>query len=118
MIDEARVKYTISITPEDLPVRGNALASGDPAVDKKAEDQIIKRYNDGDYWAWCIVTVVAELEEFYGYDHLGCASYEDEKDFRKNSGYYEDMRKNALDDLKKHIANAQERLKRTEVISE
>jgi len=42
---------------EDIPVRGNALASGDAEADRACEDEILARLEAGDIWAWCTVRV-------------------------------------------------------------
>jgi len=93
------VTFRIEAEEDQIPVRGNAMASGDDDEDKKYEDEIIDRLERGDVWAWAAVTVIAEYEGFKGWDHLGGCSYKDERDFVKNSGYYEDMKSEAYDDL-------------------
>lgn len=86
---------TVEALPEDIPVRGNALASGDDEIDKREEDRIIEdlEWNE---WAWCTAKVTVKYEEFEAYEYLGCCSYESEGDFIENSGYYEDMTRSAL----------------------
>ncbi len=86
------------VHPEDIPVRGNAVASGDDAIDKRVEDEIIARIDDGDPWAWCCVEVRASHDEISSSDYLGGCSYRDEAYFR-TGGYYEDMVKQAVDGL-------------------
>lgn len=100
-----KVKYLIQVDHEDIPVRGS-FASGDDAADKEDEDRIIRRLNRGDVWAWCMVTVTAQVEfdgvVYEGTDHLGGCSYEGEEEFKRD-GYYEDMCASALDDLKRNV---------------
>ena len=98
-----RVTYRIEVDFDDMPVRGNAMASGDAAADKEVEDEILRRLDRGDVWAWASVQVVAECQGFRGTDSLGGCSYKDEEDF-KTGGYYKDMRREALADLKKTLA--------------
>ena len=69
---------------DDCPVRGNALASGDDAYDKKVEDEILERLDNGDVWAWAVVEVRAGYGDLSASDYLGACSYESEKDFRDN----------------------------------
>ncbi len=83
---------------EECSIRGNALDSGDDAVDRECEDSIREDLNSGNEWAWCTVKVVVCWKDFYGSDFLGCCSYDSEEDF-KHGGYYDDMVDNALDDL-------------------
>lgn len=94
------VEFSIKVEPEDLPVRGNALASGNEEEDKKVEDEIIRRLDDGDIWAWGFVTVAARYAGFEGTDGLGGCSYKDEDDFKQDGGYFEDIKWGAYNDLK------------------
>lgn len=98
------VEFTIECLNEDLSIRGNCMASGDDAFDKKCEDEIIDKLESGSRWAWCCVKVTAKYKGFEGVDHLGGCSYKDEEDF-KNGGYFEDMKVQALADLNTNIAN-------------
>src|SRR5687768_1674990 len=91
------VAYTLEIEPEDIPIRGNAMASGDPAVDRKAEDWIRRQLNTGNQWAWCQVKVTASKGEHQGCDYLGACSYKDTKGFLKGC-YWRDMKHEALED--------------------
>lgn len=100
------IEFTIIIHPEDTPVRGNAMASGDDAFDREVEDAIIADLDSGNEWAWCTVEVRASLADdpdVNASDFLGACSFRDESDFR-NSGYFEDMRKEAADLLAQRIA--------------
>lgn len=94
------VLFTVHSYPEDIPVRGNLVDTGDQAEDRAIEDDVIARLYDGDTWAWCCVTVRAADPEtgLGGTDHLGGCSYEDEADFRRG-GYFEDMCAQALAEL-------------------
>jgi hypothetical protein len=109
------VVFAVECLPEDIPVRGNAMASDEPELDKKVEDEIIARLDSGDLWAWCCVKVTATLEcvsqrkgyvptdvSLVGVDYLGGCSYRDEGDFREG-GYFADMKDAALDDLQAQV---------------
>lgn len=88
----------VEIEPEEVSVRGNAMASGDDAADREAEDEILRRLDRGDVWAWCSVRVVVEHDGWVkASGWLGCCSYEDEEDFRKG-GYFDDMVREVLED--------------------
>lgn len=114
------IKYTIKCSPEEEPVRGNALASGDDAVDKECEDEILRRLDLGDVWAWCCVEVFAEVEvdgrQFRGRDSLGCCCYKDEADFCQPGGYFDDMKSQAFDDLVAAVERARVRGKIAEAL--
>lgn len=97
------VEIVLRVEPDSEPVRGNALASGDDALDREVEDQIIARLDGGDVWAWAFVTVEARYAGLVGKDHLGACSYNDEKDFRTPGGYFDDMKAEALADLQRQI---------------
>lgn len=103
------IKYTLSYDLDHAAVRGNALASGDEAVDKEVEDEILERLRRGDAWAWAQVTVTASCLGFEGHDHLGCCTYKDEDDFRA-SDYYKDMCNNARDEMLKNVEETRTRL--------
>lgn len=87
--------------PEDCGVRGNALASGDDAVDKAMEDKIINDLNDGNEWAWCTAAVRATWNALEATDYLGCCSYESAEDFKRPGGYYQQMVDTVIDELVK-----------------
>lgn len=106
---EALAYFDLSVSQDDQDVRGNALASGDDAEDKRVEDAIIERLDNGDVWAWAHVIVSASFNDFVGSDSLGCCSYEDADDF-KGDGYYADMKDAALDELTASVAEALEEL--------
>jgi len=108
-IPEDEVTYTLECSPEDIPVRGNALASGDDEEDALAEDRILNDLDCGNEWAWCRVDVYAEWNGFQGRDSLGACSYRDEDDFKAPGGYYEDMKERALDDLYAQVRSALDR---------
>lgn len=99
------ITFTLKIEPDLIPVRGNAMASGDDAADRACEDEIIARLNRGDVWAWCVVTVSAHLDDFTGIAILGGCSYQDEADF-KACGSYQDLVREAVDDLKADLEAA------------
>src|SRR5688572_13886675 len=93
-IDDNDLIYNLEADFDDIPVRGNALAFGDDAEDKRCEDEIIERLESGDVWAWASVKVTCchkDLPEIEGVDYLGGCSYLDESDFKQPGGYYDDM---------------------------
>lgn len=101
----ARAAIDYSAEPEDVPVRGNAIASGDDAVDKACEDGILAdlEWNE---WAWCVVRCTAKLGSFTGTAYLGACSYKDRADFLAG-GYAEQMAAEARDDLIEQLTDAQ-----------
>jgi hypothetical protein len=98
--------YDLDVEPDDLDIRGNASAIDDE-TDRETEDAIFARLENGDVWAWAVVTVRATLtiddETFTGRAVLGGCSYADEADFCQPGGYYDDLQAEALDDLTANV---------------
>lgn len=109
-VTEDGITYTLYVEQDDMPVRGNAMASGNDAEDREYEDEIIARLNDGDVWAWAQVTVKASIEidghEFTGEDYLGGCSYDDVTDFMEHGVYWDDMKAAAREELLKKLYSA------------
>jgi hypothetical protein len=79
----------ILIHPEDLPIRGNLVFSGDGVLDKQFEDAVIEELEHNP-WAWCMVEVKASWKGLKVSTFLGGCSYRSENDF-KVDGPYDDM---------------------------
>jgi hypothetical protein len=94
-LTESEVQFKLIVEQDDTPVRGNAMATDEPELDREAEDEILRRLDSGDVWAWAHVRVIASWRGFEGSDSLGGCSYADEEDFKKG-GYYDDMKAEAL----------------------
>jgi len=54
-------------------------------------------------WGWCVAVVKVEWGAFEEKQYLGNCSYRSADDFRENSGYYDDMVKEALSELNSTI---------------
>ncbi len=111
-LNRDEVKVYIRAEPDDLPVRGNAMASGNDAFDREAEESIISRLEDGDVWAWAAVTVTVAWGVFAASDHLGACSYADEADFRQPGGYFDDMIDAALEQINSVVLEAYTKIDR------
>ncbi len=81
---------------DDIPVRGNAMASGDDDFDREVEDEILADLDQGNVWSWGFVTVQCTCDDCgaVGGDTLGGCSYASEEDFKADA-YYADMLANA-----------------------
>jgi hypothetical protein len=99
-----RVEYALRVIPEETPLRGNVSAI-DRETDAQNEARVLAELTAGREWAWCAVIVTAHHRGFHGTDALGCCSYHDEDCF-KRSGYYDDMRDEALRRLADSISAA------------
>jgi hypothetical protein len=98
------VEYEITIEDEELDFRGNYIASGDDAYDRKCEEWIASELDRGNQAAWCWVCVTARFEGFKGSDSLGGCSYKSMKDLEKN--LIPEMKVNARADLLANIRRA------------
>jgi hypothetical protein len=108
LVGTIEVVFSVDILPEDTPLSGNVMASGDAKIDQEAEQEIFQRMANGEQWAWCTVRVRASAEGFVGIDCLGCCSYKDVKDFVVEGGYYPDMKKQAFSNLLANLFRAEQ----------
>lgn len=95
------IKFTVECLDEHIPIKGNAIASGDNEYDRKVEEKLKRQLRDNP-WAWCSIKVIGEYRGLTAVDYLGCCSYKNEKDFR-NSPYFKDMRDNVIADLQEQV---------------
>jgi hypothetical protein len=93
------IEFTVECLPEDMPIRGNGMASGDTAYDEQCAREIEAELAAGNAWAWCTIRVTGEWRDLVETAYLGCCSYASEDDFRNNSGYFDDMRAEIADAL-------------------
>jgi len=106
------VTFVVYYEAGDIPVRGNVLASGDDAIDKAAEDEILARLDNGDATAWCVLWVTADWEGYLGRTSLGCCSFGPNDNMRdlEAFAYEDDMYADALADLNAVIARHKAKL--------
>ena len=108
-----QLKFEVECLPEEINPYTDYLDSGDKEQDRKDVDAMMRDLNRGNAWAWCCVKVIARFNGFSGCDYLGACSYKDQADFEKD-GYFEDMKYQAIDDLKKNILSTIEHGKEAE----
>jgi hypothetical protein len=110
----APLKYSLEVSQDETPVRGNAMASGDADDDREVEDAILNRLDGGDVWAWAFVTVAARLPagpkqpDWVGKASLGGCSYKDEEEFRRDD-YCSQLEHEAFEDLLRNVRFAKKR---------
>lgn len=82
LFEKNGIRYSVTLEPEDIPIEGNAMASGDSEVDRETETWIRNQLDRGNIAAWCVAIVRAWIEidgvRFEGSASLGCCSYESE----------------------------------------
>lgn len=106
-LTDSDVEFEIECAPDDIPFVGNCSAI-DPETDEAAEKWISEELESGNPWAWCYVVVRARWQGFEGKAALGGCSYESEAAFCQPGGYFDDLRKEALDDLNDRIKRTSE----------
>lgn len=109
-ITEAMVVWTVEAMEEDIPVRGNAVVSGNDEEDKEIEDAIIADLEDGNEWAWCIVRVTGRFKGLEACDTIGGCSYASYSDFAEG-GYLEDMKEEVVEQLNRQVERITQALK-------
>lgn len=93
------IEIKVFCEPEELPIEGNALASGSDSADREAENDIRDQLEDGNDWAWCCAHVRVTYKGILTADsYLGACSYRDEADFRAG-GYFDDMVSECLEEI-------------------
>lgn len=94
-----QIEFQLIAEYESIPVRGNALTSGDDDYDRKEENRIIAAIGRGNVWAWASVELKGTYKGLTASNYLGCCSYKNEKDFMKDGYYYQDMKQNVFDEI-------------------
>lgn len=75
-LTESEVKFSVELESEFTDVRGNFMVTDEPEKDKEAEDEILRRLDNGETEAWCTIVVKATWKEFSGVATLGGCSFE------------------------------------------
>lgn len=97
--DSPGIEITLTCEPEELPLKGNVMASDDEAADNLEEARIAESLNRGNEWAWCCAHVrVMYKDTLRADDYLGACSYDSAEDFIAG-GYYADMVNGCIDAL-------------------
>lgn len=104
------ITVLVTAHPEEIPVKGNAICSGDEDFDRQVESEIMKRLEHDDVWAWATVSVAVNWQGLKENEYLGCCCYESEEDFRNNSGYFEEMVDQAITSLNTRLQGLYERM--------
>jgi len=113
-LQASEVSFEVSVEQDELEVRGNAIASDDPAFDKQCEDEILASLDRGFIEAWCYVKVTATWEGIVGTAGLGACSFEPGSGANVDKQVQEcieehGLRQEALDDLNAEIQRQADR---------
>ena len=95
---ERDYEVEIIATVDDIPIKGNAIASGNDDYDTQVENELIERLESGDVWAWACVEVKVSKWGHSESEFLGGCSYRGEFDF-KTGGYYTEMLETCVEKL-------------------
>lgn len=109
--DSPGIEIELLCEREDIEIEGNAMASGDDAVDEEQNAWVRAQLASGNEWAWCCARVRVTYSvaipgkafpaRVEGNAYLGACSYLSEEDFRKDA--YADMEIEAFDDLNERL---------------
>ena len=92
-IDDVEIKVFAVV--DDIPV-------GDDALDKEVENEILKRLDCWDIWAWASVEVKVTYKSLTHSSYLGGCSYESEQAFKEDP-YYLDLVNECLESINEQV---------------
>lgn len=115
----SEVTFSIRVEEDHIPIEGNAMVSGDPAVDAETNAWVLTELAHGNVWAWASVLVTATWEGHEGFASLGAVSWEEKGmkiwhnvmaplDFLETYGA--DLESEALDSLNEAVASAAKKI--------
>jgi len=102
------IQYKIEAEQDDTPILGNLCCTDDPEQDTKEENEVFRRLNNGDIYAWCLIKVTASFGRFSYSDYLGGNSLKDEKEVEEQVEYHgmkQEARLGLIEEIKQ--ANAE-----------
>ncbi|SEW16683.1 hypothetical protein [Chitinophaga arvensicola] len=91
------VNFSFEPQYEEIPIRGNYMATGIEQLDREAEAAVLRELENGNIYAWFCAAVTAEWRGIKETTYLGGCSYHDEKDFKRD--HYDSMKDEAYKDL-------------------
>lgn len=92
------IEFKMAAHPEDMPIRGNLIASGDDAEDKRQEDAVIEDLENGNEWAWCVIEVKGEYLGLSASEFLGGCCYDSEDDAYA-SGVFDELKEQVAEQI-------------------
>jgi hypothetical protein len=64
------ITYKIEVEQDDTRIRGNLCCTDDDEQDTKEENEVFRRLDNGDIYAWCLIKVTATFGRFSHSDYL------------------------------------------------
>lgn len=108
-LNQDEVQFKLIVEDETEPLE-SVFGSDIDYIDQEVLENIKNRIRRGDTWAWCSVEIQALWRGFVGKAYVGHCSYENEQDFIKNSGYYDEIVQESLDDLQDSVEETANKL--------
>lgn len=102
LLASKKVKITIEAEQNDTHYTTAAKDCGENEAG--FIEGVKKNLRSNSTWGWCTVVVTAQIGNLTGTAYLGGCSYTSKTDFIKNSGYYEQMKDEAIDELAQELA--------------
>jgi len=102
-LTETEVRMSIDAEPEHSTPD---FEQEDGSADTELIHQVLKRLEDGNEWAWCVVRVTMSWGEWKGVAYLGGCSCDSLEEFIENGDYYQDLKKDALSELNARIGDS------------
>lgn len=103
LINEAAVTFAVEAHDCDEAIAEHFVYGTEE--ENRADVAAIHELAARTVWGWCNIRVTATLGDFTGQDMLYACTYTSADDFLQ-SGYFEDMKHNAIADLKRNIKRA------------
>ena len=97
-----KCKVLVTAEPEDLAVE-DYFNTENAELDNQLAQKIIDDLESGNMYAWFCARVTVSYLHMSESEYLGCCSYDSEKDFIADSGYYMDMAEEARQRLELKI---------------
>lgn len=112
-LTESEVQFTLEALDEDSsPI--DSFGYDTEEENEQAAKEIQEDIDSGNPYAWFVAKVTARWNGFHASEYLGCCSYKSEEDFKTESGYYPQMRSEALAALNEQLDDTYTLLKTRE----
>lgn len=122
MINRDECTFKVEALPSDVSLESLvAWGRGNPELDQVIRREVQEQLDSGNVWVWCDVRVTCthpDLPTLEGVAWLSACSYPSEAEFKRNSGYYDDLCNDAFGYLCDEAGNMYRKLARLKEESE